>query len=150
MKFWSALALLLSLIRKVPAADHSMREGKWDRASFNGTELYRKTLGLVGAGRIGGEVARRARAFGMRVLAYDPYLSADAARGMGVELSSLETVLKESDAISLHVPLTDSTRGILGDAQLALLKPTAVLVKFKELAPVGFVTMIGCTPLPCN
>ncbi len=123
-----AFALLLSLIRKVPAADRSMRDGKWDRASFNGTELYRKTLGLVGAGRIGGEVARRARAFGMRVLAYDPYLSADAARGMGVELSTLETVLKESDAISLHVPLTDSTRGILGDAQLALLKPTAVLV----------------------
>ncbi len=123
-----AFALLLSLIRKVPAADRSMREGKWDRASFNGTELYRKTLGLVGAGRIGAEVARRARAFGMRVLAYDPYLSAEAARGMGVELTALENLLKESDAISLHVPLTDSTRGILGDAQLAMLKPGAVLV----------------------
>lgn len=123
-----AFALLLSLIRKVPAADRSMREGKWDRSTFNGTELYRKTLGLVGAGRIGGEVARRARAFGMRVLAYDPYLSAEAARGMGVELTTLENVLKESDAISLHVPLTDSTRGILGEAQLALLKPTAVIV----------------------
>jgi D-3-phosphoglycerate dehydrogenase len=123
-----AFALLLSLIRKVPAADRSMREGKWDRSSFNGTELYRKTLGLVGAGRIGGEVARRARAFGMRVLAYDPYLSAEAARGMGVELTTLEIVLKESDAISLHVPLTDSTRGILGEAQLALLKPTAVII----------------------
>lgn len=123
-----AFALLLSLIRKVPAADRSMREGKWDRASFSGTELYRKTLGLIGAGRIGGEVARRARAFGMRVLAYDPYLSADAARGMGVELTTLEGVLREADAISLHVPLTDSTRGILGEAQLALLRPTCVIV----------------------
>ncbi|MFN8650960.1 MAG: phosphoglycerate dehydrogenase [Gemmatimonadales bacterium] len=123
-----ALALLLSLIRKVPAADRSMREGKWDRSSFSGTELYRKTLGLIGAGRIGGEVARRARAFGMRVLAYDPYLSAEAAKGMGIELATLDTVLREADAISLHVPLTDSTRGILGPAQLDLLKPTAVIV----------------------
>ena len=69
------MALLLALARRVPAADRSMRAGEWDRKSFNGTELYGKTLGLVGAGRIGGEVARRARAFGMRVLAYDPYLT---------------------------------------------------------------------------
>jgi D-3-phosphoglycerate dehydrogenase len=123
-----AFALLLSLIRKVPAADRSMREGKWDRSSFSGTELYRKTLGLIGAGRIGGEVAKRARAFGMRVLAYDPYLSADAARGMGVELTTLEGVLRDADAISLHVPLTESTRGILGAAQLAMLKPGCVVV----------------------
>jgi len=123
-----AFALLLSLVRKVPAADRSMKAGQWDRASFSGTELYRKTLGLVGAGRVGGEVARRARAFGMRVLAYDPYLSADAARGMGVELTTLDEVLKEADAISLHVPLTDSTRGLLGEAQLAKLKPTAVII----------------------
>ena len=123
-----AFALLLSLVRKVPAADRSMKAGEWDRASFSGTELYRKTLGLVGAGRVGGEVARRARAFGMRVLAYDPYLSADAAHGMGVELTTLDEVLKEADAISLHVPLTDSTRGLLGEAQLAKLKPTAVII----------------------
>lgn len=123
-----ALALLLSLVRKVPAADRSMREGKWDRASFSGTELYRKTLGLIGAGRIGGEVARRARAFGMRVLAYDPYLGAEAAKGMGIELAALDAVLREADAISLHVPLTDGTRGILGPAQLDLLKPGAVIV----------------------
>jgi len=123
-----AFALLLALIRKVPAADRSMRAGQWDRASFSGIELYRKTLGLIGAGRVGGEVARRARAFGMRVLAYDPYLSADAARSLGVEQVPLERVLRESDAISLHVPLTDSTRGLLGEAQLALLKPTAVII----------------------
>ena len=123
-----AFALLLSLVRKVPAADRSMKAGQWDRASFSGTELYRKTLGLVGAGRVGGEVARRARAFGMRVLAYDPYLSADAARSMGVELATLDEVLQQADVISLHVPLTDSTRGLLGEAQLAKLKPTAVII----------------------
>ena len=121
-----AFALLLSLVRKVPAADRSMKAGQWDRTSFSGTELYRKTLGLVGAGRVGGEVAQRARAFGMRVLAYDPFLSQDAAREIGAELAPLETVLGEADVLSLHVPLTDKTRGLLGDAQLALLKPTAV------------------------
>ncbi len=123
-----ACALLLSLIRKVPAADKSMKAGQWDRTSFSGTELYGKTLGLVGAGRVGGEVARRARAFGMRVLAYDPFLSAEAAREMGAELAPLDTVLREADVISLHVPLTDKTRGMLGDAQLAMLKPTAVII----------------------
>jgi D-3-phosphoglycerate dehydrogenase / 2-oxoglutarate reductase len=123
-----AFALLLSLIRKIPAADRSMKEGQWDRSSFGGTELYRKVLGLVGAGRVGGEVAHRARAFGMRVLAYDPYLSPDAAREMGATLAPLEQVLREADVISLHVPLTDKTRGMLGDAELALLKPSAVII----------------------
>jgi D-3-phosphoglycerate dehydrogenase len=123
-----AFALLLSLVRKVPAADRSMRAGEWDRTSFNGIELYQKTLGLVGAGRVGGEVARRAVAFGMRVLAYDPFLSPDAAHELGVELASLNTVLREADVLSLHVPLTESTRGMLGEAQLSLLKPTAIIV----------------------
>ncbi|HTS87343.1 MAG TPA: phosphoglycerate dehydrogenase [Gemmatimonadales bacterium] len=123
-----AFALLLSLVRRVPAADRSMKAGEWDRAKFSGIEVYRKTLGLVGAGRVGGEVARRAKAFGMRVLAYDPFLSPDVARDLGVELDTLETVLQQSDAISVHVPLTETTRGLLGDAQLALLKPTAVVV----------------------
>jgi len=123
-----AFALLLARIRKVAAADRSMREGKWDRGTLGGTELYRKTLGLIGAGRIGGEVARRAKAFEMRVLAYDPYLSEEAARSMGIELAPLEQVLGEADAISLHVPLTDQTRGILNAERLALLKPGAILV----------------------
>jgi D-3-phosphoglycerate dehydrogenase len=123
-----AFALLLSLIRKVPAADRSMKDGQWDRTSFGGIELYRKTLGLVGAGRVGGEVARRALAFGMRVLAYDPFLSPDAAREIGAELAPLEQVLREADVLSLHVPLTDKTRGMLGDAELGLLKPSAVIV----------------------
>lgn len=123
-----AFALLLSLIRKVPAADKSMKAGQWDRTSFSGTELNRKILGLIGAGRVGGEVARRARAFGMKVMAYDPFLSPEAAAEMGAELHPLEAVLQAADVLSLHVPLTDKTRGMLGDEQLALVKPTAYIV----------------------
>jgi D-3-phosphoglycerate dehydrogenase len=123
-----ALALLLALVRRVPAADRSMKDGKWERARFSGTELYGKTLGLVGAGRIGGEVARRARSFGMRVMVHDPYLSQERARALEVELASLEELLRRADAVSIHVPLTEGTAGLIGDEQLALMKPGAVLV----------------------
>ena len=121
-------ALLLALVRRLPAADASMKAGAWDRKSFNGTELYGKTLGLVGAGRIGGEVARRARAFGMRVVVYDPYLTEEHARRMEAELLPLDAVLERADVISLHVPLTEATTNLLDDAALARMKPGAVLV----------------------
>jgi D-3-phosphoglycerate dehydrogenase / 2-oxoglutarate reductase len=123
-----AFALLLSLLRRVPAADRSMKAGQWDRKSYTGNELHGKTLGLVGAGRIGGEVARRARAFGMRVVAFDPFLHEERARALEIELADLDGVLRRADVVSLHVPLTEQTAGLLGAAQLALLKPTAVLV----------------------
>jgi D-3-phosphoglycerate dehydrogenase / 2-oxoglutarate reductase len=123
-----AFALLLALVRRVPAADRSMKEGQWDRSSFSGTELYGKTLGLVGAGRVGGEVARRAQAFGMNVVGYDPFLSQDAARSLGIKLQSLEDVLRTADVLTLHVPLTESTKGLLGDAQLGLMKSEAVII----------------------
>ena len=122
------LALLLSLVRRVPAADRSMRAGEWDRKSFTGIELRGKVLGLVGAGRIGSEVARRARAFGMSVIAYDPYLSAEVAQSLEIELSALDDVLARADVVSIHVPLTDATAGLIGEAQLARLKPSALLV----------------------
>ncbi len=123
-----AFALLLALVRRVPAADRSMKQGEWDRARFSGTELHGKTMGLIGAGRIGGEVSRRARAFGMRVLVYDPYLNEEKARTLEVELTSLEDVLRRADVISIHVPLTESTAGLIGEAQLAMMKPGALLV----------------------
>ncbi|MFN2399324.1 MAG: phosphoglycerate dehydrogenase, partial [Gemmatimonadaceae bacterium] len=123
-----AFALLLALVRKVPAADRSMKAGEWDRKNFNGVELYGKTLGLVGAGRVGGEVGRRARAFGMRVIAYDPYLTADRAKSLEIELVPLAEVLKRADVLSLHVPLTEATTGLIGEAELASMKPGAVLV----------------------
>jgi D-3-phosphoglycerate dehydrogenase / 2-oxoglutarate reductase len=122
------LALTLALARRVPAADRSMKSGQWDRKSFSGTELYGKTLGLVGAGRIGGEVAKRARAFGMQVIAFDPFLIAERALTLGIERVELEEVLRRADVVSLHVPLTDATSGLLGDRELALMKPTAVII----------------------
>ena len=122
------LALTLALARRVPAADRSMKAGQWDRKSFSGTELYGKTLGLVGAGRIGGEVAKRARAFGMQVIAFDPFLIAERALTLGIERVELDEVLRRADVVSLHVPLTDATSGLLGDRELALMKPSAVIV----------------------
>lgn len=121
-------ALLLAAVRRVPAADRSMRAGEWDRKSFNGIELYGKTLGLIGAGRIGGEVARRARAFGMRVIAYDPYINEERARALDLELLPLDEVLGRADIVSLHVPLTETTAGLIGKRELALLRPGAFLV----------------------
>lgn len=122
------MALLLALARRVPAADRSMRAGEWDRKSFNGVELYGKTLGLVGAGRIGGEVAVRARAFGMRVLAFDPFLNPDRATALGVETAELDDLLSRADVLSVHVPLSDETHHLIGEAQLARLKPTAFVL----------------------
>jgi D-3-phosphoglycerate dehydrogenase len=121
-------SLILALVRKIPMADRSMKDGAWDRGRFQGAELAGKTLGLVGAGRVGTEVARRARAFDMHVLVYDPYLNEERARAMELELVSLEEVLRAADIVSLHVPLTDSTAGMLGGPQLALMKQGAYLV----------------------
>ena len=121
-------ALILACVRRIPAADRSMKNGEWDRKSFTGTELYGKMLGLVGAGRIGGEVARRARAFGMRVCAYDPYLTAERARTLEIELATLEEVLARADVLSLHVPLTETTAGLIGAAELSRMKKGAIVV----------------------
>lgn len=123
-----AFALILASARRVPEADRSVREGEWDRSRFKGTELSGKTLGLVGAGRIGGEVSRRAKAFGMRVLVYDPFLTEERVRALAAEARELDDLLREADMVSLHVPLTKSTRGLLDSPRLSLMKPTAHLV----------------------
>lgn len=123
-----AFALLLALIRHIPAADRSMRAGEWDRKRFAGIELSGKTLGLVGAGRIGSEVARRARAFGMRVVVHDPFLSEEHARALDVERATLDHVLETADVLSMHVPLTEATAGMIGAAQLARLRKGAVVI----------------------
>jgi len=122
------LALMLALVRHLSRADASLRGGAWERKRFRGIELYGKTLGLVGAGRIGSEVSKRARAFGMRVVAYDPYLSRERADRVGIELVTLPDLLEESDVVSVHTPLTDETEGLIGARELAMLKPTAYLV----------------------
>lgn len=122
------LALILAVMRKVPAADRSMRQGGWDRKQFRGAELHGKTLALVGAGRIGSEVARRARVFGMRIVAYDPFLQEERARQLGIEILPLDQALAQGDVISLHVPLTDATANLLDRERLALIRPNAVVV----------------------
>lgn len=122
------MGLILSVARKIAVADASVRSGHWDRAAFKGVELRGKMLGLIGAGRIGGEVARLARAFGMGVIAYDPYLTAERALDLGVPLVTLEEVLDNGDFISVHVPLTEETRGICGPEALRRMKRTAFVV----------------------
>jgi D-3-phosphoglycerate dehydrogenase len=122
------MALLLAVARKVPAADRSMKAGEWDRKSFSGFELYGKTLGLVGAGRIGGQVAKRARAFGMHVKVYDPWLSQERARELDVQLAELTEVLTTADVVSVHVPLIDATANLIGAAQLRSMKKGALLL----------------------
>ncbi len=123
-----ALGHMISWCRFLPQADKSIKEGKWEKKSFEGHEVYGKTLGLIGSGRIGAEVAKRAQAFGMRVIAFDPYLPPEVAARIDVSLVSKETVLRESDFISIHAALTPETRGMIGAGDLALMKKTAVLV----------------------
>lgn len=124
-----AFAMILSLARKVPQAYASMAAGKWDRKQFHGAELMGKTLGILGLGRIGGEVARRALAFGMRVVAYDPFLTEARARELGIELAAdLDHVYADADFITVHMPATDQTRGMLNTAAFAKMKPKVCIV----------------------
>src|ERR1700751_2336746 len=105
-----AFSLMVSTARNIPQADASVKGGKWDRKTFVGVELYNKTLAILGMGRIGTEIARRAIAFGMRGLAYDPYLSASRARSLQVELvDTLDQIIPQADFIPLHMPLTAET-----------------------------------------
>jgi D-3-phosphoglycerate dehydrogenase len=122
------VAFIMALARRLPQAHASLQGGKWERSKFMGFEVRGKTLGLVGLGRIGTEVARRARGLEMSILAYDPVVSTDRADQLGVTLATLEDVLAQSDFVSVHVPLIDSTRHLINAARLAQMKPTAYLV----------------------
>ena len=117
-----AFALMISLARNIPQADASMRRSEWTRARFMGVELRGKTLGIIGLGRVGSEVAQRARAFQMRILAHDPYVSLEKTRSLGVESVSMEALLRESDFITIHTPLTAGTKSLIGEPEFALLK----------------------------
>ena len=122
------LGLMLSLARFIPRADQTTRAGKWEKKSLQGTELRSKTLGIVGLGRVGVEVAHRAKAFGMKVLAYDPFVSQQLARDLEIELSELDALYASSDYISLHVGLTPQTQGMINPAALAKMKKGVRLV----------------------
>ena len=118
-----AMALLLAQARNVPQAHAALVAGKWERSKWEGVELHGKTLGVVGLGRIGALVAQRALAFGMRLCAYDPYVSADRARHMGVELMPLEELVAAADFLTIHLPKTSETMGLVGADLLAKAKP---------------------------
>lgn len=123
-----AIGHMLSLSRFLPSADKSIKEGKWEKKKFEGQELLGKTLGLVGSGRIGAEVAKRAQAFGMRVISYDPYLTRGTAEKLGISLLDLDAVLSQSDYVSIHAASTPETIGMIGAKELAKMKRTAYLV----------------------
>jgi len=122
------IALMFALARHIPRADAVLKSGVWRRSDFIGTEVRNKTLGIIGLGNVGSEVARRARGLEMRLIAYDPFISVDYARNLQVELVSLKQLFKESDFITLHVPLTKSTKGLIGAKELALVKPTVRII----------------------
>ncbi|MBI5360081.1 MAG: phosphoglycerate dehydrogenase [Planctomycetes bacterium] len=117
------LGMMLSMARKLHVADASTKQSKWEKKKFEGSELYQKTLGLIGIGRIGSEVAKRCQAFGMSVIAYDPYIKPDMAKQMNVTLTSnLDELYSKADYISLHIPLTKETTNMLSTAQFEKMK----------------------------
>jgi len=123
-----AFTLMLSLARKIPFAHASLQNKEWKRSQFKGVELNGKTLGIIGLGRIGKEVAKRALAFNMQVLGVDPFMSQEAADALGITLVDLSELLQKSDFITVHTPLTDETRGMIGTKELAAMKKTSFII----------------------
>ena len=113
-----SIGLMLALARNIPQANATLKGGKWDRSRFMGVEVRGKTLGIIGLGQVGSEVARRARGLEMRVIGYDPFVPEERARVLGVEMVSLEDLLRQSDFITVHTSLTEGTRGLIGEASV--------------------------------
>ncbi|MCD6380931.1 MAG: phosphoglycerate dehydrogenase [Candidatus Odinarchaeota archaeon] len=122
------IGLMISLSRKIIKANNDTKSGNIKVTEYIGTEVYKKTLGVIGLGAVGSRVAKRAKGFDMRVLAYDPYASKEVAGKLGVELVDKDYLLKESDFVTLHVPLTPETKGMIGERELKLMKETAFLI----------------------
>ena len=120
--------LLLSLARNIPQANSSLKNKEWEKKKFTGTELYGKTLGIIGLGRVGSRVSLLATSFGMKVFAYDPYISEEKAKREKADLVELEEILKKSDFITLHIPLTSETKGMIGEREFALMKDGAYII----------------------
>jgi len=130
------LAMMLSLARKIPQAHQKTATGEWDRNSFKGVELYKKTLGVIGMGKIGTEVAKRAKSFGMNILGFDPYLTEDRAKKLGITKASLDLIARESDFITIHTPLTNDTKALVNDEYL---RKTKKGVRFINCARGGII-----------
>jgi D-3-phosphoglycerate dehydrogenase len=122
------LSMIMAVARRIPQADAHARAGKWERSKFVGVELFGKTLGIVGLGKIGAEVAKRAQAFGMRLLAHDPFLSSERAQQLGIETTTLQRIYAEADFITVHTPLTAETKHMIGAKEMAQMKPTVRLI----------------------
>jgi D-3-phosphoglycerate dehydrogenase len=123
-----AIALMLSLSRHIPEASASLKSGKWERGRFMGLEVRGKTLGIVGLGQVGSEVARRARGLEMRVIAYDPFVPEERARVLGVDIVDMDQLLAESDFVTVHTTLSEGTRSLIGASELAKMKPAARVI----------------------
>ena len=123
-----AFSLIMALARNIPQAHGSMKAGKWERSKFQGVELYGKTLGVIGLGRIGSTVAKFAQGFGMVIKAYDPFLSPEMAAKRGIVMSTFEDLIKNSDFITVHVPKTEQTSGMIGEKEIAMMKKSVRLV----------------------
>jgi D-3-phosphoglycerate dehydrogenase len=119
---------ILSLARHIPAAHGALADGQWKRSKYSGVELYEKTIGIIGLGRIGALITARLQAFGTNIVAYDPYVTATRAQQLGVTLLPLDELLAQSDFVTIHMPKTPETTGMIGDAQFAIMKPTAFIV----------------------
>jgi D-3-phosphoglycerate dehydrogenase / 2-oxoglutarate reductase len=122
------IAMMMALARHIPAANAAVREGKWERGKFTGIEVFNKTLGIIGLGNIGRIVADRALGLKMKVIGFDPILTSDAAARIGVQMVGLEELFRRADFITVHTPLTDETRGLVGPAAFALMKPGARVI----------------------
>ncbi|WP_035987186.1 phosphoglycerate dehydrogenase [Leptolyngbya sp. KIOST-1] len=123
-----ALAMMMAMSRYIPSADRSVKAGEWKRKDFTGVEIYKKTLGVVGLGKIGSHVATVARAMGMKLLAYDPFISADRAEQLGCRLVELDLLFREADYITLHLPKTPETTHLVNEQALATMKPTVRII----------------------
>ena len=136
-----SIALMMSLVRMIPRADSSTRQGKWEKSKFNGTEITGKYLGIIGCGNIGSIVANRAIGLKMKVLAFDPFLTKEKASELGVDKVKLDYLLKNSDIISLHTPLTEDTKNIISSKAISLMKKGSRII---NCARGGLVDEIAC------
>ena len=137
------IGLMLALARKVPAANSTMHAGKWEKKNLQGAELRGKTLGILGLGRVGLEVARRARGFGMEIIGSDPFVSAAVARENGITLVTLEELFAESDYLTLHVGLTPQTAGIINAKTLATMKKGVRIINCARGELVDDAALVG-------
>jgi len=122
------IAMMLALARNIPQANAALHKGEWNRKKYTGVEFFNKTLGVVGLGRVGAEVAARMKSFGMQILAYDPFVTEERAQQMGITLADLETVIRGGDFITVHTPLTNETRNLIDDDEFNIMKPGVRIV----------------------